>query len=63
MHNYYRINVSKNGRYVFATEQDGITYEEDAMKVFELFKEKFPESEGYKVDVIKWECGGKHLEW
>ena len=63
MQDYYRINVSRNGRYVFATEQGGITYEEDAIKVFELFKEKFPESEGYKIDVTKWEGRGKHMEW
>ena len=62
MQDYYRINVSRNGRYLFATEQGGITYEEDAKKVFELFKEKFPESEGYKIDVTKWESKGKHIE-
>ena len=27
MVDYYRINVSRNGRYLFATEQGGITYE------------------------------------
>ena len=63
MIDYYRINVSKNGRYLFATEQGGITYEEDARKVTELFKEKFPESEGYNIHVTKWEGRGKHMDW
>lgn len=63
MQDYYRINVSQNGRYLFATEQGGITWEFDAKKIVELFKEKFPESEGYKIDVTKWESRGKTLNW
>ena len=63
MVDYYRINVSKDGRYVFATEQGNLTFEEAAKKVFELFKEKFPESEGYKIDVTKWESRGKRKDW
>lgn len=63
MQDYYRINVSKNGRYLFATEQGGIIWEFDAKKIVELFKEKFPENEGYKIDVIKWESRGKNIEW
>ncbi len=63
MVDYYRINVSQNGKYLFATEQGGITYEDDAKKVTELFKEKFPPSEGYKIDIVKWEGRGKHIEF
>lgn len=63
MQNYYRINVSKNGRYLFATEQGGLTWEGDAKKVTELLKEKFPKSEGYEVSVTYWDCRGKILEW
>ena len=63
MQDYYRINVSKNGKYLFATEQGGITWEGDAKKVTELLKEKFPESEGYKVDVTKWESKGTTISW
>ena len=63
MQNYYRINVSKDGRYLFATEQGGLTYEAEAMKVFLLLKEKFPESEGYEVTVIHWKSYGMIKEW
>lgn len=63
MQDYYRINVSLNGKYLFATEQGGITWEADAKKVVELFKEKFPESEGYKISVTKWEGRGKNIEF
>ena len=63
MQNYYRINVAKDGRYLFATEQGGLTYQTEAMEVFRLFKEKFPESEGYKVTVIHWSTCGIEQKW
>ena len=63
MVDYYRINVTLNGKYLFATEQGGITYREDAEKVTALFKEKFPENEGYKISVTKWEGRGKPVEF
>lgn len=67
MVDYYRINVSQNGRYLFATENGegggGITWEEDAKRVSELFKIKFPESEGFKVSVTHWQGRGTHIEF
>lgn len=63
MQNYYRINVAKDGRYLFATEQGGLTYEAEAMKVFLLLKEKFPESEGYEVTVTHWKSYGIEQKW
>ncbi len=63
MQNYYRINVAKDGRYLFATEQEHLTYIEEAKRVFNLFKEKFPESEGYKVTVIHWSTCGIEQKW
>lgn len=62
MNNYYRINVSQNGKYLFATENGdnggGITKEKDARKMTELFKEKFPESDGYEISVTHWKATG-----
>lgn len=62
MINYYRINVSQDGKYLFATENgdngSGITNEKEARKITELFKEKFPESEGYKISVTHWKAKG-----
>ena len=67
MVNYYRINVSLNGKYLFATENGenggGITRKEDAQRLTELLKEKFPESEGYKVSVVYWQSHGTHMEF
>ena len=66
MVSYYRINVSKNGKYLFATENaehgGGICYAEHAQEVLDLFKEKFPLSEGYKVDIMRYEVHLTHYE-
>lgn len=58
MQSYYEINVSKNGKYVFSTAERSATNIWEARKLYKLFKEKFPESEGYKIDVTYWECIG-----
>lgn len=58
MQSYYEINISKNGQFVFATAERSATSESSAKKLFKLLKEKFPESEGYKVEVTYWECTG-----
>lgn len=54
MVDYTKITVSKNGKYLFATEQGHLTYPLEAKVIYKLLKEKFPESEGYKVDVMMW---------
>lgn len=63
MVNYYRICVSLNGRYLFATEQDHLTLQDDAMKVYYLFLERFPASEGYHVEIMYWCAKGFTPEW
>lgn len=59
---YYEINVSLNGNHLFATADRSITTINKAKRVYELFKEKFPESEGYKIDVTYWEKTGRLVE-
>ena len=56
---YYEINVSLNGKHLFATAERSITNNLKAEKIYNLFKEKFPESEGYKIDVTYWEKTGR----
>ena len=58
MQSFYEINVSKNGKYVFSTAERSATDIWQAKKVYKLLKEKFPESEGYKVEVTYWNCLG-----
>lgn len=63
MEDYIEINVSKDGRHFFATAQRSIkTFPVDGWKeILRIFQEKFPESEGYKISVTKWESRGTHL--
>ena len=59
---YYEINVSLNGKHLFATAERSVTVIWEAEKVYNLFKEKFPESEGYAISVTKWEKVGKIID-
>ena len=47
----YEINVSKDGNHLFATHERSTRHEVETVKLTELFVEKFPESEGYKISV------------
>lgn len=59
---YYEINVSKDGKHLFATAERSITVEWEAERIYKLFKEKFPESEGYKISITRWEKVGKTID-
>lgn len=59
---YYEINVSLNGKHFFATSERSITNPWDLQEKLRVFIQKFPESEGYKLSVIKWEKTGQVLE-
>lgn len=48
---HYEINVAHKGRHYFATNERSLTDSDKARQAFEHFKELFPESEGYKVQV------------
>ncbi len=55
---HYEINVSLNGRHFFATHQRSAPIEDKARQLYDTFKEKFPEHEGYSITVSKMECYG-----
>ncbi len=59
---YYEINVSLNGKHLFATAERSIVNTFHLQKVYNLFKEKFPEEDGYKINVTKWDKVGKEVE-
>lgn len=59
---YYEINVSKDGKHLFATDRRCIEFPWNLAKIYPLFKEKFPESEGYKITVTYWETKGKEIK-
>ena len=63
---YFEINVSLNGRHylvVITAECSLHSPEEEARKVYDDFKSRFPETEGFKITVTKWETAGTSLKW
>ena len=58
---YYEINVSLNGRHLFATAERSIADYNKAKEMYKLFMEKFPQSEGYELTVTCWEKSGKQI--
>ena len=66
--NGYEINVAvKNSRgmwrHLFATDIRSLHTGKDAKKLYELFKKKFPESEGYDISVTRLETIGHPVEF
>ena len=58
---YYEINVSRNGIHFFATHQRSITDERTLKRILEVFKEKFPTSEGYQILATAQYAYGKYV--
>lgn len=59
---WYEINVARNGRHFFATDKRSIIWGYDLENLLSVFREKFPESEGYKITVTKYETIGQEIE-
>lgn len=59
---YYEINVSNENGHLFATAERSINSMRELKRMVELFTEKFPESEGYKLMVSEWNKTGKGLD-
>lgn len=55
---HYEINVALNGSHLFATHERSIVDKEKLEELKKLFKEKFPESEGYSLSFTRWEKKG-----
>lgn len=58
----YEINVSLNGRHLFATHERSLTDQRKMLECLKIFKEKFPESEGYSIHVSEIVKYSKHLD-
>lgn len=58
---YYEINVCYNGEHMFATHQRSIRSRAELCRVYEQFQVKFPESEGYRMDITQWVETGKPI--
>ena len=51
---YYEINVSKDGKHLFATAKRSISFYWELERVYRIFEEKFPKYEGYEITVTHW---------
>ena len=57
----YEINVSQHGQHFFATHERSIVSEHKLKEVYKVFKEKFPETEGYEISVTYWTKSGREI--
>jgi hypothetical protein len=55
---HYEINVSKNGKHLFATHERSLERRFEVLTVYNLFVQKFPVSEGYTISVSGWSNTG-----
>lgn len=55
---YYEINVSIKGKHLFATAERSITNEMELKKVYYIIARKFPEEEGFCINVTQYEKRG-----
>lgn len=51
---HYELNVSKDGQHVFATHPRSVTTEREAARLYVLFTQAFPESDGFKTDCTEY---------
>ena len=58
----YEINISKNGKHYFATAERSLTTLGEATKLYNELKEFYPESQGFKISLTKWETTGNEIK-
>lgn len=60
MESHFEINVSKDGKHLFATAPRSLPdcQPRRMEELLAIFTEKFPESEGYHIDVTDWKIVG-----
>lgn len=56
---HYEINVSKHGCHLFATAERSATTRAQAAQIVQVFRDKFPETEGYKISCTLVHCSGE----
>ena len=62
MIDHYEINVARDGKHLFATSERSISYLWELADILPIFRRKFPEEQGYKISVTKWECRGTEVD-
>lgn len=55
---YYEINVSLNGKHLFATHKRSVTSGSKLKEVYNIFKDKFSKEDGFEITVTYYEEKG-----
>lgn len=63
MQSFYEVNVSLNGMHFFATAPRSGVSRENAKFIAQELTRRFPEAEGYKVTVTKWDACGRDVNF
>lgn len=58
---YFEINVSHQGKHLFATAKRSISTRDQAKALWQKLKSAFPGDEGYEVTVTKWTTIGERV--
>jgi len=61
MESHYSINVSFNGRHLFATAPRSAITRVEATKLFWAIRTRFAEADGFEVSVTYWVGAGTNL--
>jgi len=59
---YYDINVSKNGKHYFATDERSATTLDETTELVNKFRECFPKEDDYEISVTFWKKIGETVE-
>lgn len=58
---HYEFNIVFNGRHLFATDSRSATSGWEAKRLYSELVQRFPESEGFKVQVTHIKCRGSAI--
>lgn len=59
---WYEINVSKDGKHYFATNERSIGTIDKAVEIRDRLKKAMPEEEGFKYTITQWQTTGVKIE-
>jgi hypothetical protein len=59
---WYEINVTKNGKHYFATNERSITTIDKAVEIRDLLKRAMPEEEGFSFSITQWQKTGIEIK-
>jgi len=57
----YDINISKNGKHLFASHERSLQSEDEFLTVLAVLIKKFPDSEGYEITAYRTITSSKPL--